>query len=358
MPALPLLPLLAVIALVSLLAAAVLLYAGGIALPAVAHIAFAVGAMPLIHAAITYFVPVLTRGRAAGRGAIVPPLLALGGGTLAVIALATDHSGPQIALAATLASTAAIGLGAWAALRARAMVGRRHPGMDWYLAALAMLVLALCAAALIAWLPEQRQQLRLFHLHANLLGFIGLTALGTLQVLVPTCMGLPDPEVTARLRRDLKWAFAGCLLLAIGAAALLPAALDFIAAPLAFAGGLMYAAVVTRMLHAWLRRFGFALFAMHGAQSSLAAGAAGLLAMLGLGFLHGAGLIAARPGIAGYVIAFLLPLVSGAISQLLPVWLRPGPQGEWHTRLRARLCRYSGARAWVLVLLGLLAAVA
>lgn len=335
-----------------------MLFTGRLALPAVAHFAFAVGVMPLIHAAMLYFVPVLTRGRTAGPAAAAPPLLALCGGVLAVMALARDHSPPQIALAALLGSAAAISLGTWAMLRARAMVGRRHPGMDWYLAALAMLVLALCAAGLMAWLPEQRQQLRLFHLHANLLGFVGLAALGTLQVLLPTCMGAPDPTAMVRLRTDLKWALAGCLLLATGASSLLPPMLVFMAGPCAVAGGLIYTAIVLRMLQAWLRQFGSALFAMHGAQSSLLAAVAGLLALLGLGFLHGIGQIAARPSIAGYVMAFLLPLVSGAVAQLLPVWLRPGPQGEWHTRLRTRLCRYSGARALALVFLGLLAAVA
>ena len=51
----------------------------------------------------------------------------------------------------------------------------------------------------------------------------------------------------------------------------------------------------------------------------------------------------------------MLPLVSGAASQLLPVWLRPGIQSDWHARLRARLGRYGGVRA-VLFCLGGIAA--
>jgi hypothetical protein len=47
--------------------------------------------------------------------------------------------------------------------------------------------------------------------------------------------------------------------------------------------------------------------------------------------------------------------VSGAASQLLPVWMRPGMQQPWHGRLRERLGRYGGVRA-VLFLLGGLAA--
>jgi hypothetical protein len=77
-----------------------------------------------------------------------------------------------------------------------------------------------------------------------------------------------------------------------------------------------------------------------------------------LGLAHGAGWIPARPSVAGYVVAFLLPLVSGAAAQLLPVWLRPGVQVEWHATLRARLCRWGGLRGMVLLLLGLMLAVA
>ena len=83
------------------------------------------------------------------------------------------------------------------------MLGPRHHGLDWYLAALSFLLLALLAIILMPLLPDQRNALRLFHLHANLLGFVGLATLGTLQVLLPTCMGKPDPGAALRLRSDL-----------------------------------------------------------------------------------------------------------------------------------------------------------
>jgi hypothetical protein len=92
---------------------------------------------------------------------------------------------------------------------------------------------------------------------------------------------------------------------------------------------------------------------LHGAAPSLTAGALGLLGLLVLGGAHGVGWLPARPAVAGFVIAFLLPLVSGAAAQLLPVWLRPGVQGAWHRILRARLCRWSGVRGLLLLLLGL-----
>jgi hypothetical protein len=233
------------------------------------------------------------------------------------------------------------------------MFGPRHRGLDWYLAALAFLLLALLAIMLMPLFPAQRNALRLFHLHANLLGFVGLTALGTLQVLLPTSLGQADPGAALRLRRDLKWAAAGALLIAVGASSLLPASASQIASALALLGTAMYGWVVVRMLHAWLSLFGNALRQMHSAASSLTAAALGLLGLLVLGAAHGSGWLPARPAVTGFVIAFLLPLVSGAAAHLLPIWLRPGSQGPWHRNLRGRLCRWSGLRGLSLLLLGL-----
>jgi hypothetical protein len=92
---------------------------------------------------------------------------------------------------------------------------------------------------------------------------------------------------------------------------------------------------------------------MHSAASSLTAAALGLLGLLVLGAAHGSGWLPARPAVTGFVIAFLLPLVSGAAAHLLPIWLRPGSQGPWHRNLRGRLCRWSGLRGLSLLLLGL-----
>ena len=332
--------------LLLLLAAAVL--AAGRGTPALAaHIGFALGVMPLILAAVAYFVPVLTRGPEASTAAWLPALLALGGGLALVAALATNYSDVVIGFAALLASGATFGLALWAVNRSRRMVGRRHPGMDWYLSALGMLLLALCAVLAMPWFPGQRGQLRLFHLHANLLGFVGLTAVGTLQVLLPTCLGRADPDAANRLRRDLKWAVAGSLLIALGAAS---------AMPLAIVGCLLYLGAVLSMLLGWIGGFRGALLSAHGAAASLFAAALGLCCMLLLGLGHGLGHLSGRAAIMGFVVAFLLPLVSGAAGQLLPVWLRPGVQGPWHANLRHRLCRWSGARGLTLLLAGLLLA--
>ena len=126
---------------------------------------------------------------------------------------------------------------------------------------------------------------------------------------------------------------------------------------LAVLGTALYGWFVLGMLGGWRRRFGRDLVRMHGATPSLTAATLGLFALLVLGMTHGAGWMPARPAVAGYVIAFLLPLVSGAAGHLMPVWLRPGVQGEWHAALRARLCRWGGLRGLMLLLLGLALAV-
>jgi hypothetical protein len=345
-----LLPLLAVATVLLLLAAAALLMSSHGAPALAAHVAFALGVMPLIFAAMAYFVPVLTRGPGAITAAWLPPLLALCAGVLVVAALAMNLPTEIASLAALLALFAALGLAAWAMVRASRMIGRRHSGLDWYLAALGMLALALGAIVSMPWLPHLRAELRLFHLHANLLGFVGLTALGTVQVLLPTCIGKPDTGLAARMRGDVWWAGCGTLLLAIGASSLVPAAF---AKAFAIGGGLLYLTIVLRVLIGWIMNYRGALLSLHRAESSLFAATVGLGCLLVSGVLHGLGALDGRPAVAGFVVAFLLPLVSGAVSQLLPVWLRPGPQGPWHAALRARLCRWSALRGAVFLVAGI-----
>jgi hypothetical protein len=224
------------------------------------------------------------------------------------------------------------------------MLGRPHPGLAWYEAALASLALALVAVLLGAIWPQQAMALRRLHLHLNTLGFIGLTAVGTLSVLLPTVTGRPDPDAGPRLRRDLPWAVAGTLLVAVGAAWF---------APLAGFGGALWAIPLVRLGASWLRRYRAEILALHGAAPLLAAALAGFATSLLFG-IAAVALPAFNPTSA-FVAGFLLPLVSGAASQLLPVWLRPGVQGGWHTRLRGSLGRYGGARAVLFSMSGIVA---
>lgn len=313
------------------------------------HLILAVGAMPLIFGAMGHFIPVLTRSRAAPSALASIPLLALAGGGLVVTALGLadlpwgPHAGALLAVAAASA------LLVWSRRRRAGMLGRSHPCLAWYEAALACLVLALAAILASAVWPQQALALRRLHLHLNTLGFVGLTALGTLSVLLPTVANRPDPGIAQRLRRDLPWAVTGTLLVAVGAAWF---------GPLAGMGGVIWAVPLLRMGAGWLRQYRAEIFALHGAVPLLAA------AVAGLGFSAAVGALSLFPATAAFhsaapewafVAGFMLPLVSGAASQLLPVWLRPGMQGAWHARLRDMLGRHAGARA-VLFLIGGVAA--
>ena len=46
----------------------------------------------------------------------------------------------------------------------------------------------------------------------------------------------------------------------------------------------------------------------------------GLLVVIATGLAHGLGGMPGRPAVTGFFALFLLPLVTGALSQLLPVW--------------------------------------
>lgn len=311
------------------------------------HLILAVGAMPLIFGAMTHFIPVLTRTRTAAAGLVSTPVLALIGGALGVGALSQPDLFWGRHAAAILAMAAASALLVWSRRRRAGMLGRPHPCLAWYEAALACLVLALLAILASAVWPQQTIALYRLHLHLNTLGFVGLTALGTLAVLLPTVAGRPDPQTGPHLRRDLPWAVAGTLLVALGAAWF---------SPLAWLGGIVWSILLVRLGAGWLRLYRAEIFAPHGAAPLLAAALAGL----GLSMIFGAmASITAGPTepALAFVGGFMLPLVSGAASQLLPVWLRPGVQSSWHAKLRDSLGRYGGVRAALFCLGGIAAGV-
>ncbi|MGF1548557.1 MAG: hypothetical protein ACFCUG_14645 [Thiotrichales bacterium] len=328
--------------LLGLLAVTLVLLALGIALPKAtvlppafwAHLILAVGVMSLITAAMQHFTPVLTRGRlASGRVAMLPWLM-LGAGILASIVLAGLLNWRLLTLAAVLALASTVVMLGWMGRRARHTLGRPHPGLTWYFGALVCLALGLGAAAAIPWLPQWHAELRAFHLHINLYGFIGLTAIGTLQVLMPTVVNRADPGAAQRLRRDFAWVCAGALLLAIGTALLRP--------PIVWVGIALWCWPLARLADAWLRLYSREIFTLHGQAPVLMAAV--------IGFICALFAIALAPPTLGGPLGillpgFLFPLVSGAAGQLAPVWA--DSQGRRAAQLpgQLRLARYGGARA-------------
>ena len=332
--------------LLFLLAATLALLLAGVGLPRMsamapafwAHLVLAVGVLALIAAAMQHFVPVLTRGRGAGAwlGRLPWGLSAAGALAAAVFAGLLPWQG--LAPAAMAGVAGALVMLVWMRRRARAALGTPHPGLAWYVAAMACLALGLAAAAMIPFVPAWQASLRAFHLHLNLYGFVGLTAVGTLAVLMPTVTGRPDPEAGLRLRADLGWALAGALGMATGKALALPW--------LVLAGVVAWLWPLSRMLTAWWRLYRREIVAWHGHAPVLGAAALGYAAALLLNIIDpdpGQGpLIVFLPG-------FLFALVSGAAGQLAPVWAAPGAATAQHRAGQARLGRHGGPRAILLL---------
>ena len=334
--------------LLSLLASIVLALSGVGSPLAVAHLAFAVGIVPLIFAAMSHFVPVLTRtGDPAPLIYRLPPFAQLAG-LIAVLAMQGVIPHWLLSVAAAVDLVLAAILLNWITARARAALGSPHPGWRWYGVALGCLMMALLAVLLINVWPAYWKALRLFHLHLNTIGLVGLAALGTLPVLLPTALGKPDPEAASWLRRRLWVVAGGAVIIATGAAIVWA-----FAAP----GAALLLVAALGLLGQWSRRFGLNTLLADGVSASLLAAVMGLLMTVMGGVAHGAGLSAARPDILAWAVGFLLPLVSGALSQLLPVWRWPGPVTPERLRMRQilasnglwRSCLWLAASAALLV---------
>ncbi|MBF0161032.1 MAG: hypothetical protein HQL88_01980 [Magnetococcales bacterium] len=291
----------------------------------VAHGILAVGALPLILATMLYFTPVLTRSSSPPGVLQALPLLALVAGGMAL--LAVDHHPSLLVVAAPLALLVTISLFGWMLRRAHRALGAPHPGLLWYQAALLSLLLGLAAILATRWWPEQWATLRTLHRHLNLLGFVGLTALGTLQVLLPTVGQYADPMASWRLRVDLKYALLGVVCMVSGAV--------FANPWLSGLGLLAWGWVAGRLLRPvgreWKR-----MVRMGGAELSLLGALLGFLLALSSGLWQKGELF-----LPLFFALFLLPLVSGALAHLLPLWWWPGQPTPQRTAAQQILGSYA-----------------
>ena len=314
--------------LLALFASLLLAASGQGTWPAVIHLAFAAGILPLILAAMIHFVPVLTRSGDPQRGVSRLPHVAQVIGLLVPAALQGWLPYWGLQLAACLDLLIILRLLYWIRQRSRAALGTPHPGWRWYAAALLCAALALLAILAQALWPTQWLALRNFHLHLNTLGLVGLAALGTLPVLLSTALGQFDPEAASWLRRRLGLTGAGAFLVGLGSAW---------GWPWAVPGAALLLVVVLSLAGHWGRRFGWRVLLADGVAVSLVSALLGLALALTGGVLHAARLWQAWAGLGLWAAAFLLPLVTGALAQLLPVWRWPGPQIPARPRMRGVL---------------------
>ena len=306
------------------------------------HLLFAVGILPLILGSITWFTPVLTRSGAPEPITLGPPLLALAAGLMLLYALTGQFQLYPIAASMTLA--AVLWISWWIRGRAKKSFGAPHPGLLWYRLALGALALGLAAILLGAFWPAQWLPLRRLHLHLNLLGFIGLTALGTWRVLLPTVGRFDDPASGGWLQRQWKPLTAGILLIAGGAAWW---------SPLSIVGLLLWVLPLSGLLRHPLYDHRNELINWHGAAPALALALLGLCVLLLAAAGHALGLIAATPLLSAFILMFLLPLVTGAATHLLPLWRFPESTSRQQA-LRQKIGHFGGLRGLAFLAAGLL----
>ena len=312
--------------------------------PFYVHGLFALAALPLMWGAMLHFVPVLTRSRQAPRGVAVLPWLAMAAAAVLLAVFVARLPRHVLLLVAFLVASGALVLLAWIVQRSRLALGKPHPGVRWYQAALASLIVGLSAVFGIVLDGPRYAAWYGLHLHLNLLGWIGLTVLGTLPVLLPTSLQKFDPNATFRLQLGLPWAVFGCVAIALAAALRQPVLGAF--------GVLAIAALIVAHWRAWFALYG-APWRWPGPALSLCLGSAFLMLLLVLGVAHGFGWLAGALLLPAFAVGFLLPIVLGALAQLLPVWRFPGPDSPEREAFRRMLSRGAGVRGGLCTLAGL-----
>jgi len=333
--------------LVTLLGIALFGFLLGLILPIMApmpnalpvHAIFALGIMPLIMGAMTWFTPVLTRTAAPESVIWAPPLLALAAGLLLLCSLQYDFM--LYSIAAVPALFGIVLLSRWMQRRGKQALGNPHPGLLWYRLALAALGLGLIAILLGRILPDYWIQLRQVHLHLNTLGFIGLTALGTLRVLLPTVTHMQDDKAVLWLQGEWAWLVTGTLLIAAGAAN----------RNLAILGAALWLPPLIKLVRHPIKTHAKALFTPHGAAPALAGAIVGMFLTLASGVAHALFQYPAVLTIQVFIWAFLFPLVTGAATHLLPLWIDP-ESGRARAQLQHRIGMLSGARTLLFLTAG------
>ncbi|MBF0175882.1 MAG: hypothetical protein HQL63_03395 [Magnetococcales bacterium] len=328
---------LAVVTLLSFVSVGALTGTWSVAL--VVHIVLGVGVFPLLTAMMIHFTSVLTRSRQAEGLVAWLPVLAMVVGLMAVLTVGFDR---RIGLVgAPLGLLIGLILLAWMHKCARQALGGVHPGLRWYQGSAMFLVVAMLAMEVGLQLPERWLVLRGVHLHCNLLGFLGMAAVGTLQVLLPTVGGYTDADSGRRLQLDYKYAVMGTLGAAVGAAWFRPLSLVGLACWLIPVVHLAVS-VLRHRPRIWFE--GGGLFPLFGALL-------GYLSLMLSGLPVALGWMDPARMVPLFFMAFLFPLVTGALGYLLPLWLRQGDgSAGFHARDRQVLAR--GSRWRTLIFLG------
>lgn len=307
------------------------------------HMIFAVGIVPLILGAMTYFTPVLTRTGSPTKRELIPPLIAFIAGTVLILSLWIDFR--FIPAAVSLALVAVIWVSIGIIERRKRCLGTPHPCLIWYQAALALLILALLSILLGFFWPDQWSAFRRLHLHLNLLGFVGLTALATLRVLLPTTTGLADKDTFHWLNQQWRWMVPGILSIGLGSGWY---------PPLALFGALLLLMPLLSMSRSMLQTQWGGVAQLHGASPALGTAFAGFITCLLVSGLHIHDLMLDHSLTLLYMLIFMMPLVTGAASHLIPLWLIPISNPHLQASVKERLGRFAAIRCTLFISSGIL----
>ncbi|MBF0194434.1 MAG: hypothetical protein HQL71_07725 [Magnetococcales bacterium] len=301
-------------------------------MPQLAHLILAVGAFPLIIGAMIYFTPTLTRSAPPTGWICWLPYLAMFTGFIAFSAVSQDMQ--FIVVSGPMGIVLSGGLLYWMWQRSSNALGDPHPGLAWYQGALFFLILGLSTIILAYLLPQWWFPLRGVHQQLNLMGFLGLTTVGTLQVFLPTVANYQDNKTSYRLKNHLKYSALGTLFLAAGG------------------WGLPFCNEMGRLV--WLVPL-LAIFKsamLHVDKQKGLSGAAFSLfgALTGFTVL----IIFNQYSNLYYLFCFFVfPLVTGALSHLLPIWWWPGAASNNRDLAQAFLARWGFFRLGAFYVAGL-----
>nr|CRH07316.1 Conserved membrane protein of unknown function [Candidatus Magnetococcus massalia] len=333
------LPKLALLAMVCF--AAYGLFADELSPAARSHLVLALGVLPLILANILSFSATLLRTSQPSGRAWFWPVLSFIAGLILVAALSYD---PRYALISVVLGFIAVGgVWQWIQRAKKKSLGSPHPGVRWYEGALLSLAFGLIAMGVglvwdDLWIP-----LRSIHLHLNLMGFVALTAVGTLQVLIPTVANFHDEKVMERLARHWPYALGGTFASALGAAGWhifnILGLILWLVPLLPWTGKL------------WQVRI--KLLERGGAMWPLMAALFGFWVMMFSGLLIVAGWMSPENTLPLFFIGFVFPLVMGALTHLLPMWWWPGLETPLRSQARDAMEVGSPGRALLLVICGI-----
>ena len=163
----------------------------------------------------------LRRQAAGGRVGLGARILTHTAGALAVVAGIVAGSWPVVVAGGILVALAAVAHAASLAVQLHgALPARFAPLVRYYIAAAACLVVGVTLGVIMAR-PEVtgtvHARLFLAHIGLNVLGWVGLTVVGTVVLLWPTVLRTKAPETTdAAAKRALPLLIAGVVLVGVG----------------------------------------------------------------------------------------------------------------------------------------------